>query len=52
MRTMGGHKMIIDILLPAFMVFCSGCLFGLFTAMIVDWYYEKKKKEVEDENNN
>ena len=44
--------MIIDILLPAFMVFCSGCLFGLFTAMIVDWYYEKKKKEVEDENNN
>ena len=36
-----------DILLPALMVFLSGCLFGLFTAMIVDWYYEKKKKEVE-----
>ena len=44
-----GGKNMKDILLPAFMVFLSGCLFGLFTAMIVDWYYEKKKKEVEDD---
>ena len=42
--------MIIDILLPAFMVFMSGCLFGLFTALVVDWYYEKKKKEVEHDS--
>ena len=41
--------MMIDILLPAFMVFMSGCLFGLFTALVVDWYYERKKKEVEDD---
>ena len=42
--------MIIDILLPAFMVFMSGCLFGLFTAMVVDWYYMRRwKKEKEND---
>ena len=39
----------IDVYLVVLMVFLSGCLFGLFTAMIVDWYYEKKKKEVEND---
>lgn len=39
----------IDILLPALLVFLSGAVFGMGTALIVDWYYEKKKKEVEDE---
>ena len=37
----------IDVYLVVLMVFLSGCLFGLFTAMIVDWHYANKKKEVE-----
>ena len=39
----------IDILLPAFFVFMAGCIFGVGTMMINDWYYEKKKKEVEND---
>jgi hypothetical protein len=43
-----------DILLPALMVFMSGCLFGLGTMLIMDFYYnkqfEKWKKEREEEN--
>ena len=42
--------MIVDILMPALMVFLSGCIFGVGVTMVVDWYYEKKKKEVENDS--
>ena len=38
-----------DILTPALMVFLSGCIFGLFTALVVDWYYKKQKEKENDE---
>ena len=42
--------MMMDILLPALLVFCSGAIFGIGTTMIVDWYYMRKwKKEKEDD---
>jgi len=38
----------IDILLSALLVFCSGAVFGIGTTMIVDWYYTRQwKKERE-----
>lgn len=44
----------IDILLPALLVFLSGAVFGLGTMLIMDFYYnqqfEKWKKEREKEN--
>ena len=46
--------MIIDILLPAFMVFMSGVALGLMTALIAEAYYRKRfekwKKEQEEED--
>lgn len=36
----------IDIAIPAIMIFLAGDLFGVLTMMLLDWYYEKKKKEV------
>lgn len=38
-----------DILIPTLLVFLSGAVFGMGTVLMVDWYYEKKKKEVEDD---
>ena len=34
--------MIKDILLPALMVFISGCAFGIGTTLAIDWYYRRK----------
>lgn len=46
--------MMMDILLPALLVFCSGAVFGIGTTMIVDWYYtrrwEKERETVGSEN--
>lgn len=39
----------IDIAIPAIMIFLAGDLFGILSMMLLDWYYEKKKKEVEKE---
>ena len=37
-----------DILLPALLVFLSGAVFGMGTALMVDWYYTRQwKKERE-----
>lgn len=42
--------MILDILIPAILVFCSGAIFGIGTTIIVDWYYQRQReKEEEDE---
>ena len=34
-----------DILIPAFMVFLSGCFFGLFIAIGADWYHRHKEED-------
>lgn len=42
--------MMIDILIPALLVFLSGAVFGMGTVLIVDWHYMRKwKKEKEDD---
>ena len=43
-----------DILLPALLVFLSGAVFGMGTVLMVDWYYMrqwKKWKEKQDDDN-
>ena len=42
--------MMMDILIPALLVFLSGAVFGMGTVLIVDWYYMRQwKKEKEDD---
>lgn len=42
--------MMMDILIPALLVFLSGAVFGMGTVLMVDWCYMRKwKKEKEDD---